>query len=115
MIKNYFTTILNKYNIVLVLVVAFFFTNFSFGQIAQRGTATTATSIANTITINKPTGVVQGDIMIANLNSVDTGSNLGGNNANLGGWTLISATNLSSNRRRGTILYKIATAAEPAN
>lgn len=97
----------------LLLFTVFGFAD-AFGQIAQRGTATTAISNANTITIAKPTGVVAGDIMIANIATSDN-NNLGGTNANLAGWTLIDARNLSSNRRRGCILYKIATGTEPAN
>ena len=88
----------------------------AFGQIAQRGTATTATSInSNTITITKPTGVVAGDIMIANITSIGN-NDLSDNNANLAGWTFISASNIDgNNQRRCTILYKIAGAIEPAN
>ncbi len=99
----------------LVLLTLISYSNNLFSQIAQRGTATTATSSnSNTITITKPTGVVTGDIMILNIATSDNNS-LGGNNANLAGWTLIDARNLSSNRRRGCILYKIATGTEPAN
>lgn len=99
----------------LLLFTVFGFTDALQAQIAQRGTATTATSSnSNTITITKPTGVVTGDIMLLNIATSDNNS-LGGNNANLAGWTLIDARNLSSNRRRGCILYKIATGTEPAN
>ncbi|MES2811985.1 MAG: GEVED domain-containing protein [Bacteroidota bacterium] len=111
--KNYFKPYYSLSKI-LVFLAGLFMTSFTFGQIAQRGTATTSTSTANTITIAKPTGVVAGDIMIANIVSVD-GNNLGGDNADLTGWTSINAVNLSSNKRRGTILYKIATGTEPAN
>ena len=38
-----------------------------FAQIAQRGGATTGVSSGATVTINRPTGVVEGDIMIANI------------------------------------------------
>ena len=34
------------------------------GQIAQRGTATTGSSTTTTLTINKPTGVIAGDVMM---------------------------------------------------
>ena len=101
-----------------LLVVLFTLLGFSdaFAQIAQRGTATTATSnYSNTITITKPTGVVAGDIMIANITSIDDNI-LSGNNANLAGWTFISAGNIDgNNKRRCSILYKIAGAIEPAN
>ena len=101
-----------------LLVVLFMLFGFSdaFGQIAQRGTATTATSnYSNTITINKPTGVVAGDVMIANITSIDN-NDLLGNNADLAGWTSISASNIEgNNKRRCSILYKIAGAIEPTN
>lgn len=104
-----------KINFLLVFIVFLLATSLGYGQIAQRGAATTSTSTnSNTITINKPVGVVAGDIMIANINSTD-GNNLSGTNANLTGWTLIDASNLSSNRRRGTILYRLADGTEGAN
>lgn len=98
----------------LLLFTVFGFTD-AFGQIVQRGGATTALSTANTITIAKPTGVVAGDIMIANIASLDN-NNLAGTNANMTGWTLITASNINANnQRRCTILYKIAGAVEPTD
>jgi hypothetical protein len=41
-------------------------TGTAFSQIAQRGTATSGTSTNSTLTIAKPTGVVAGDLLIAN-------------------------------------------------
>lgn len=78
-------------------------------QIAQRGSATTATSTNATLTINKPTGVVQGDIMIANIGNYCNGCTQ--TTASLLGWTAIAGTDLS--RGRATLLYKIAGASEP--
>ncbi|MBU4538648.1 MAG: T9SS type A sorting domain-containing protein [Bacteroidetes bacterium] len=94
-----------------ILIFAF---NYTWGQIALRGTATTATSNANTITISKPTGVVAGDIMIANIASSDNNS-LQGNDANLSGWTLINGRNFSNNQKRVSILYRVADGTEPTN
>lgn len=83
-------------------------------QIALRGTATTATSTNTNITLNKPTGVVAGDLMLVNIAK-------GGNNTNapvLAGWTLINGVSLGGGggvQRYGAVLYKIAGAAEPAS
>lgn len=97
------------------LLILIGFTNSITAQITQRGTATTANaSNSNTLTINKPTGVVAGDIMIATFASSDN-SSLSGNNANLTGWTDIDGNNLNNNRKRVSVIYKIATGTEPAN
>src|SRR5262249_47896043 len=79
--------------------------------ISQRGTASTATTTTTTLTINKPTGVVAGDVMIVTI------SNPGENNtaASLSGWTLISGSNLGSGASYGSVLYKVAGGSEPAN
>ncbi|MBS1534166.1 MAG: fibronectin type III domain-containing protein [Bacteroidetes bacterium] len=98
----------------LLLMVSFLDPNSAEAQIALRGTATTATSTNTNITINKPTGVVAGDMMLVNIAK-------GGNNTNaptLAGWTLISGVNLGGGggtQRYGAVLYKVAGAAEPAN
>lgn len=97
------------------LLILIGFTNNIAAQIAQRGTATTASvSNSNTLTINKPTGVVAGDIMIATFASSDN-SSLSGNNADLTGWTDIDGNNLNNNRKRVSAIYKIATGTEPAS
>jgi len=81
-------------------------------QIALRGTATTNTSTNTNITINKPAGVVAGDIMLVNIAK-------GGNrntNPSSSGWTLIDGRSLVGSGitdRNGAVLYKIATAVEP--
>ena len=41
------------------------------GQIAQRGTATTATSGNNTLTIARPSGLQVGDLMISTIHQTD--------------------------------------------
>ncbi|MFM7310452.1 MAG: hypothetical protein ACKOZY_07570, partial [Flavobacteriales bacterium] len=79
-------------------------------QIAQRGTATSAISTTATVTINKPTGVVAGDMMIANIGNFFNGTNT---SATSSGWTLIAGTDVD--RGRATLLYKIAGASEPAS
>ena len=94
---------------VLVLIMLFS-TNLN-AQIAQRGTATTGTSTSATVTVNKPTGVVTGDIMIANIANYCNGCTQ--SSASLSGWTLVAGTDIE--RGRGTLLYKIATGSEPAS
>jgi hypothetical protein len=78
-------------------------------QIAQRGAATSATSTSATVTINKPAGVVSGDIMIANIGNYINATQA---SATCTGWTLIAGTDVD--RGRATLLYKIAGASEPA-
>jgi hypothetical protein len=88
-----------------------FISIFGFSQIAQRGTATTATSTSSTLTISKPAGIAVGDILIANFSESDNKSNLLANVSSTG-WTLIDGRNLGTNNTRGTILYKIAIATD---
>ncbi|MGH2665673.1 GEVED domain-containing protein [Flavobacterium sp.] len=84
-----------------------------YSQIAQRGTSTTANSGNTSLTINKPTGVVTGDIMIVNIAQVGS-NNL--SNPTCTGWTLINGQDLAGGTDRwGAVLYKIALAGEPAN
>ncbi len=98
----------------ILLLISILFSNTLQAQIALRGTATTNTSTNTNITINKPTGVIAGDIMLVNIAK-------GGNRTNspsLAGWTLISGVDLGGmggTRRFGAVLYKIAGGAEPAN
>lgn len=75
-------------------------------QIAQRGTATTGSGTTS-LTINKPTGVVSGDIMIVNIaNDNNNGA------ASLSGWTLIDSKNPDGSV---SLLYKIAGGSEPSS
>ncbi|WP_167443835.1 T9SS sorting signal type C domain-containing protein [Flavobacterium cutihirudinis] len=70
--------------------------------------ATGTTSLA----ITKPNGVVEGDVMIVNISQV------GNNTVNPSstGWLLVSAADLNGGTaRRGTVLYKVATASEPGS
>ena len=50
--------------------------NSAFGQIAQRGTATTAaaTLSSSTLSISKPNGVIAGDVMIVNISQYTSSS-----------------------------------------
>jgi len=78
-------------------------------QIALRGTATTATTGTTTLVINKPTGVVVGDVLIAVISQV-------GNNTTItspSGWVLIDGRSLAgSTLRFGAVYYKIAVSSD---
>lgn len=85
-------------------------------QILQRGTATSSTTVNSTLTINKPTGVVAGDVLIVNIAQAGPS---GGNvlsNPTSSGWTLVAGADLAGGTRRwGAVLYKVAGASEPAS
>ncbi|MBM3862709.1 MAG: hypothetical protein FJ385_01975, partial [Verrucomicrobia bacterium] len=84
-------------------------------QIAVRAVSTTNKSKGSpsTIVIDKPSGVVEGDVMLASITM---------NSQNLGdiapptGWTTISEENLNptatNNKTRGGVFYKVAGASE---
>jgi|GEM_PF-1219784 len=98
----------------LVFVIAnLLFTNGAYGQITQRGTATTSTG-TNSLTINKPTGVVAGDVIIVNIAQYRTTSGIL-TNPTFTGWTKIEVNIAGLSGRWGTILYKLATSSEPAS
>ena len=107
-----------KYLIIAIcfMMVNLSFTNTLFAQtIAQRGAATTAsTKTVTTITIAKPTNVVAGDVMIANI------ENRGGDKStmpSLSGWTTIYNSdfeNAGAHHRIG-VLYRVAGASEPSS
>lgn len=93
-----------------LLVVMLALVENAWGQIALRGSATSATSSNTTLTINKPTGVVSGDVMIANI--TQTGNTT--TNASLAGWTIIAGGRLGTGGgpRYTTILYRVANGTE---
>ena len=95
----------------LVMLMLF---NTSFGQIAQVGSIQTAYApFSTTITLNKPSGVSPGDIMIVNIVKY-TGSNT--INPSSGGWTLIDGAVLGgSNYVKGAVLYRIVDGSEGSN
>jgi hypothetical protein len=109
MIKNYPT--LKK--IVPIIFLVFSLTAFS--QIAQRGIATTATSTNSSLTIPKPAGIAVGDIMLVNIaqGSDDRDTKPLDYVPTSAGWTLISSIYLDGRAdRRGSVLFKIALAAD---
>jgi hypothetical protein len=110
------------------VLLLFFFLCLGFStqaQIAQRGSSTTATNAtaSATLTINKPTGVVAGDLMIVSIVQNETDNDNGGlNNVTATGWTLIDGriifsegTGNGQNAWHGTVLYRVAGASEGAS
>ncbi|MBK9568603.1 MAG: hypothetical protein IPO53_00855 [Chitinophagaceae bacterium] len=89
----------------------------AFGQISLVGTPQTATATggATTLTIPKPTGLAAGHVMIAHIVQANNTDN-GLSDASRAGWTEItgSSNNDNANRFRGTLLYRIADAADAA-
>jgi hypothetical protein len=83
--------------------------------IQQRGTATTNNGNGTSLTLAKPTGVVAGDVMIANIA-------LRGGTAtqfpSLSGWTNVTTPvdfEGGGAHHRCALLYKVAGASEPAS
>ncbi len=90
------------------------------GQIAQRGTATSATTTNTTLTIAKPVGLSVGDVMIANIVQSDNDNNTL-SNPTLANWILIDGRKIgetggggSNQEWWGSLLYKVATATDVA-
>lgn len=82
--------------------------------IAQRGTVTTkiGTADATTLVINVPTGVVAGDVMIANIIEYDAVTGW----PTCSGWTLIKSNILAATKTgHGAVFYKVSTGSEPAS
>lgn len=113
-----------KYSVFNALLVSIFFwmgivgmlclSTEGFSQITQRGTATTASSGNNTLSIARPTGLQVGDLMIATIGQSNNERD-GLNAATSTGWTVIkerSLQNNGSNRWHGTALYKVATSTD---
>jgi hypothetical protein len=104
----YAVPIISKAMLLLAFVLS---SSMVYSQIALRGTATTAISTSASVTVTKPTGVVAGDLMIANVSNYCSGCTQ--TSAVLSGWTLIAGTD--TDRGRASLLYKIAGASEPAS
>jgi autotransporter-associated beta strand protein len=83
-----------------------------YAVITQRGGATTAQwASGSTLTINKPTEVVAGDVMLVCISQHDTAGTPTA--ANLSGWTLVKSGTLGGNATDyGTILVKVAGSSE---
>ncbi|NBU81964.1 MAG: hypothetical protein EBS55_09990 [Flavobacteriaceae bacterium] len=95
------------------ILFSLFFTGNAFGQIAQRGSTTTATISTTSVTVNKPTGVVQNDVLILNLEQSGNTTT----DPTSSGWTLIDGAVVDSGGklRRQAVMYKVAGGSEPAS
>ena len=90
------------------------------GGIAQRGASTSATGSGASITVNKPAGVVAGDVMIVNIDL------RGGTSVypSLAGWSTIATANIEDGvlpgngggkEHRVALLYRVANGTEGAS
>ena len=86
--------------------------------VAQRGTATTATTGQNStnLTINLPAGVVAGDVMLA---VISKNAQTIGATTPPSGWTQVDARNLNTtsanNKTQGSVFYRVADGSEGAS
>lgn len=100
----------------MLLVLGFLLTGIpeASAAIAIRGTYTTGSSTNSNLTINKPSGVVAGDVMIVNIMKYGSATD-----PTLSGWTLIDGALLSGSSggssRHGSVLYRVVTGTEGAN
>ena len=91
----------------LVFVIFLGMESVGWGQIAQRGTATTGTTNGTSMTINKPSGVIAGDVMIMVIAKTQYTSN-----PTSTGWTLIAGARQGSGNRHAAVLYKVVDGTE---
>jgi hypothetical protein len=99
-------------SIALILTLAIAGT--ALAAIAYQSNATNQNGAATTLTINKPSGVITGDFLLAQI-TFEKGSDAGTNTQiTPAGWTLAVRTDNSTNIGQA-ILYKFATASEPAS
>lgn len=73
----------------------------------------TASGSSSTLDINKPTGTVEGDLLVAHLYAITGGDSLPDITAPTG-WTFIRKDSLGNNRSQG-LFYKVAGASEPSS
>jgi len=116
---SFLPAIISKAMLLLVLLLG---ANIVVAQIAQRGASTskTNTSASTTIVINKPTGVIAGDVMIASILQNETDNDNGGlANPTATGWTLIDGRTTFSegntnglNAWYGSVFYRVADGSE---
>jgi len=112
----------SRFALVFLLFMSLFLgSTQGWGQIAQRGTATTATG-TQTISINKPTGVTANDLMILTLvqNETNNGGSL--SSPTLSGWTLIKGGTIrdegnsnNDNHWFGSTYYRISNGSEASS
>jgi len=114
----------SRFALVLLLFMSLFLGSMQgWGQIAQRGTATTnsvATTNGTTLVINKPTGVVTGDVMILSIVQNETDNDNGGlASPTLSGWTIVKDGTIRSNGTGngdnlwfGSVYYRVSDGTE---
>ena len=92
---------------------------FDITSIGLRGSATMAnTNNGTTLTIAKPTGVVQGDVMIVNITQRHGGDSSSPPEPSLSGWTPIGSGDDFENggpQHRFILLYRVAGGSEPTS
>jgi hypothetical protein len=112
---SFMRTLLRKPGILAMLLMfaSLFFVSDIFGQITLRGVSSPAGTTTNTsLVINKPSGVVQGDVMIVNIAQQSNNTT----NPTLLGWTLVDGRSLAGTTLRyAAVLYKVAGASEPSS
>jgi hypothetical protein len=98
-------------SLIIALSVSLIISNAASAQIAQRGSSTNGTSTNTSLTINKPTGVVAGDVMIVNIGQRNNGTTA----PLLSGWTPIASGVIDGGTTMGALLYKVAGGSEPTS
>jgi len=109
-----------------VIVLNMLFSTNLTAQITQRGSSTTASAASTnstTITINKPTGVVAGDVLLFSVVQNETDNDNGGlTSPTLSGWTLVKdilirsdGTGNGDNAWFGSIYYRVSDGSEGAS
>ena len=96
-----------------VLIALSIFVNTLNAQIAVRGSVTTADITTTSVSVAKPTGVVQNDIMFVNIEQSANTTTA----PTCSGWTLISSaiTDAGPKKRLMAVMYKIAGASKGAS
>ncbi len=102
------------------------FAQIGIGQIEQRGAATTnsaGSTNSTSLTINKPTGLITGDVMLLTIVQNETDNDNGGlTSPTLSGWTLVkdilirsNGTSDGDNAWFGSIYYRVSDGSEGAS
>ena len=108
----------------VIFTASIFSAQNAFGQITQVGTATTAANSGTMVTINKPTGVVSGHLMIALITENETSNNSdidAGDIVAPAGWTPLGTSSIEfgadngNNEAVASVFYRIAGASEGAS
>jgi autotransporter-associated beta strand protein len=97
--------LVRRYVVLIVSLVIIVCVNNIYSQVTQVGSAETAYTNTGTITINKPTGVADGDLLLAYICQKHNGAGSVAD-ASLAGWTVVKSYKDSYNK--STLLYKVA-------